>query len=132
MFVVEWRAAPSLLRASPPPRRRLMDLSPFVPGLMAAVGIAASTVLVLVVGRSSIVVRATKKADELESKAIAAGDVLAEKLEARIALLERERAEDRVKIAALEARIHQLESDLEVERRITRRFRMSGEDDDGR
>jgi hypothetical protein len=104
-------------------------LSTILPGLMTAAGVAAVGVMTVIVGRSGVVVRATKKADELESKALRASDDLVEKLTARIDLLERERSEDRAKIAALEARIHQLEADLELERKRYWEARLRGADD---
>lgn len=99
-----------------------MDPDALIPVLSTIFAIGAVAVAALVVGRS----RGLRDVDIRSDQAAAS---LIRDLESRVALLERERMEASTKIVALEAKVHTLEADLTLERAITRRFRMTGEDD---
>lgn len=99
-----------------------MDPDALIPVLSTIFAIGAVAVAALVVGRS-------RGLRDVDTRSDAAAANLIRDLESRVALLERERIEAAGKIVALEAKVHTLEADLTLERAITRRFRMTGEDD---
>lgn len=77
-------------------------------GQIVTVGIAAVTaVVILVVGRRRGLQEVEDESDEVTS-------ALVRDLKARVALLETERAEDRVKIATLERKVADLENERSV------------------
>ena len=99
-----------------------MDLTVIVPALSTIFAIGAVAVAALVVGRS----RGLK---DIDTRTDDAAQRLIRDLESRVALLERERVEATAKIISLEAKVKTLEADLSLERAITRRFRLTGENE---
>jgi hypothetical protein len=99
-----------------------VDIAALVPVLTTIFAIATVGVAALIVGRS----RALR---EVDTRSDDAAQRLIRDLESRVALLERERIEAAAQIVALEGKVRALEADLTLERAITRRFRLTGEDD---
>lgn len=96
---------------------------------MAALTPILSTIFAITaVGIAALVVGRSRGLRDVDTRSDDAAQRLIRDLESRVALLERERVEAAAKIGTLESKVQTLESELSMERAITRRFRM-GEDD---
>ena len=94
-----------------------MEPATLIPALSTIFAIVAVAVAALIVGRSRGLKDVDTRSDEAAQRLI-------RDLESRVALLERERVEATTKIVTLEAKVKALEADLQLERAITRRFRL--------
>jgi hypothetical protein len=94
-----------------------VDWTTLIPALSTIFAIGAVGVAALVVGRS-------RGLRDVDTRSDDAAQRLIRDLESRVALLERERIEATAKIVNLESKVKTLEADLQLERAITRRFRL--------